>query len=163
MADINPSMRHDRLTPCDASPQDAYFRTDVSNNREQPNLGSLHLLSTRSSMPPTDYPQLRERQRDQIIKRLPRKPRGYSCAFAECDKLFDTQCQLNKHSRNHIPGRSRRFSCPKCFKGFNDARELRRHAHRKTLCHPPRIVDSQNKVSKNQAHNALKGFEVHTL
>lgn len=70
-----------------------------------------------------------------VNKRLPRAPGAFRCLNPGCPaKPFDTRAQMNKHRRSHIPEFLRRFRCAQCGKGFNDARDLKRHVDRKTKC-----------------------------
>lgn len=69
-----------------------------------------------------------------VSKRLPRATSNYPCRHQKCQKRFDTRAQMNKHFRSHIPETERIHKCPNCAKGFNDARDLKRHANRKTQC-----------------------------
>lgn len=75
-----------------------------------------------------------QQQDEQIIKRLPRIPGGYSCHHPGCQKRCDTKKSLNKHVRSHILGSNRKHKCGRCAKGFNDRRDLNRHLSGKTKC-----------------------------
>lgn len=80
--------------------------------------------------PLTSLPQ----EYDLVSKRLPRTSKGYACKQPACKKRFDTRAQMNKHYRSHIPDNQRNFKCSNCRKGFNDARDLKRHVEGKNGC-----------------------------
>jgi hypothetical protein len=62
-------------------------------------------------------------------RRKKRIPNGYPCTEAECSMLFNSQGDLRKHSRWHLPESQRPHGCdePNCSRRFVDKRDLRRH------------------------------------
>jgi hypothetical protein len=59
--------------------------------------------------------------------RKKRKARGFICEIPDCDKVFDSQGELRKHQRWHLPEHERPLACDQCQRRFIDKRDLQRH------------------------------------
>ncbi|KAF1843279.1 uncharacterized protein K460DRAFT_142421 [Cucurbitaria berberidis CBS 394.84] len=52
---------------------------------------------------------------------------GYPCTFEGCEKIFDRNCELNRHQKTHLDRSERPHKCFTCNEGFLYPKDLHRH------------------------------------
>ncbi|RMZ73357.1 Glis family zinc finger 1 [Pyrenophora seminiperda CCB06] len=70
-------------------------------------------------------PARRPRSRKAAQRRQAPRDGGFSCNADDCDKVFNRQCDLNRHKKTHMTEKP--HVCPDCAKGFLYPKDLQRH------------------------------------